>query len=459
MGLSVVILAAGKGTRMQSSMPKVLHPIAGKPMLQHVIDAANQLNAEQVVVVAGHGIDQVKAELSAQKVVIAEQAEQLGTGHAVDQALPFIKAENLVLVLYGDVPLIKTETLKSLVEQTPKNGLGLLTVKLDNPQGYGRIVRNNNDQVVAIVEQKDANPDQLLIDEVNTGILVANGTDLNRWLKNVDNNNAQNEYYLTDTIAMAADEAGVIASHPSSAIEVEGVNSRVQLAQLERAYQLSQADALMQKGVTLIDPSRIDIRGELECQSDVLIDVNVIIEGNVSIKTGAQIDANVILKDCVIGEATHIKANCMIDGATIGKDCQVGPFARIRPNTELKDEAFIGNFVETKKTVLGKGSKASHLAYIGDATVGEKVNIGAGVITCNYDGVNKFQTVIEDGAFIGSDSQLVAPVTIGKMATVGAGSTITKDVPSDNLAISRTRQKHLEDWQRPIKIERKEDKK
>ncbi|WP_251358569.1 bifunctional UDP-N-acetylglucosamine diphosphorylase/glucosamine-1-phosphate N-acetyltransferase GlmU [Kangiella sp. TOML190] len=458
MGLSVVILAAGKGTRMQSSMPKVLHPIAGKPMLQHVIDAANKLNAEQIVVVAGHGISRVRDALAKQSVDIAKQTQQLGTGHAVDQALPLINSSNEVLVLYGDVPLIEPQTLADLCQQIPDSGISLLTVMLDNPQGYGRIVRNAQDEVVAIVEQKDANSDQLLINEVNTGILAAKASDLSAWLKNIDNNNAQGEYYLTDTIAMAASQGGVIASHPSSAIEVEGVNSRIQLATLERAYQLSKAETLMAQGVTLIDPNRLDIRGELDCASDVLIDLNVIVEGKVTIETGAQIDANVILKDCVIGQGTHVKANSMIDGAKIGRDCQIGPFARIRPNTELKDEAFIGNFVETKKTTLGKGSKASHLAYIGDAKVGEQVNIGAGVITCNYDGVNKYQTLIEDGAFIGSDSQLVAPVTIGKMATVGAGTTVTKDVPAENLVISRVKQKHLDDWQRPTKIA-KEDKK
>ncbi len=457
MGLSVVILAAGKGTRMQSSMPKVLHPIAGKPMLQHVIDAATKLNAEQIVVVAGHGIEQVRQHLVDQEVEIAEQAQQLGTGHAVDQALPLIKPENDVLVLYGDVPLIEQVTLANLCQEIPNAGISLLTVNLDNPMGYGRIVRNSDDQVVAIVEQKDASNYELLINEVNTGILAAKASDLIAWLENIDNNNAQGEYYLTDTIAMAAKQGGVIASHPTSAIEVEGVNSRIQLAMLERAHQLSKAEQLMAQGVTLIDPNRLDIRGELECASDVLIDLNVIIEGSVKIDTGVQIDANVILKDCVIGQGTHIKANSMIDGALIGSNCQVGPFARIRPNTELKDEAFIGNFVETKKTTLGKGSKASHLAYIGDASIGDKVNIGAGVITCNYDGVNKFQTIIEDDAFIGSDSQLVAPVTIGKMATVGAGSTVTKDVPANNLVISRAKQKHIEDWQRPIKIT-KEDK-
>ncbi|MRX27935.1 bifunctional UDP-N-acetylglucosamine diphosphorylase/glucosamine-1-phosphate N-acetyltransferase GlmU [Kangiella sp. HZ709] len=459
MALSVVILAAGKGTRMKSSMPKVLHPIASKPMLQHVIDAANKLNAEQIIVVAGHGIDQVRELLKDQKVQIAEQAQQLGTGHAVDQAMPLVNKENQVLVLYGDVPLIKQETLTALCDQIPNNGISLLTVKLSNPTGYGRIVRDNQNSVVAIIEQKDASQDQLLINEVNTGILAGSASDLTAWLNEVDNNNAQGEYYLTDTIAMAAAKGGVNACHPSSEIEVEGVNSRVQLAALERAYQQEKAMRLMDKGVTLIDPSRLDIRGNLQCAQDVLIDINVIVEGDVIIETGAQIDANVILKDCVIGTGSHIKANTMIEGAKIGNNCQLGPFARVRPGTELADEAFIGNFVETKKTKLGAGSKASHLAYIGDAQVGEKVNIGAGVITCNYDGINKFQTIIEDGAFIGSDSQLVAPVTIGQMATVGAGTTVTKDVPAESLVISRVKQKHLEDWQRPVKQDKNEDKK
>ena len=454
MGLSVVILAAGKGTRMRSKMPKVLHSIAGKPMLQHVIDAAYQLQAEQVVVVAGHGIDQVTAMLEGQNVQIAEQAEQLGTGHAVDQALPLIDDDNQVLVLYGDVPLIKPQTLSPLINKTPGGGLGLLTVKLDNPMGYGRIVRDQDNKVSAIVEQKDASKEQLLIDEVNTGILAANAKDLKQWLANVDNNNAQGEYYLTDTIAMAAKGGGVEACHPTSSIEVEGVNSRVQLAQLERAFQQQQAQELMEQGVTLIDPARLDIRGELNCAQDVLIDVNVIIEGKVTVESGAVIDANVILKDCSIGPNAHIKANTIIERAVIEADCSVGPFARVRPGTELKQGAFIGNFVETKNTVLGQGSKASHLAYLGDAQIGKMVNVGAGVITCNYDGANKFKTVIDDNAFIGSDSQLVAPVTIGKGATVGAGTTVTKDVPENDLVISRVRQKHIDDWQRPQKIKK-----
>lgn len=453
MGLSVVILAAGKGTRMKSSMPKVLHPVAGQSMLQHVINAAKALNAEQTVVVAGHGIDQVRAHLAEQDVEIAEQTQQLGTGHAVDQALPFINPENQVLVLYGDVPLIQTTTLDDLCRQVPTKGIGLLTVNLDNPSGYGRIVRNSDDKVTEIVEQKDASNEQLLINEVNTGILAAKASDLSSWLKNIDNNNAQGEYYLTDTIAMAADQGGVIASQPASEIEVEGVNSRVQLAMLERAYQLEQAEHLMASGVTLIDPNRIDVRGNLEVAQDVLIDINFIAEGTVKIGSGCRIDPNVILKNCEIGENTHIKANTIIEDSTVGSSCQLGPFARIRPGTRLEDETFIGNFVETKKSTFARGSKASHLAYIGDAEIGENVNIGAGVITCNYDGANKHKTIIEDEAFIGSDAQLIAPVTIGKKATVGAGTTVTRDVPADNLVVSRVHQKHIEDWKRPVKKE------
>lgn len=451
MALSVVILAAGKGTRMRSNLPKVLHPIAGLSMLEHVIDTAQQLNPTQTVVVAGHGIEQVKHQLESSSVTIVEQAQQLGTGHAVDQALPVISDDDQVLVLYGDVPLIKASTLKALTEAQPKSGIGLLTVKLDDPMGYGRIIRDQKGDVVAIVEQKDANAEQLKIDEVNTGILCADATSLKNWLANIDNNNAQGEYYLTDCIAMAAQDGGVTACHPTSAIEVEGVNSRVQLAQLERRYQEAKAHKLLEQGVTLLDPARLDIRGELNCGSDVLIDVNVIIEGNVNIETGAVIGANVILKDCSIGANTVIKANTMIEGAIIGEACSVGPFARIRPGTQLDDEAFIGNFVETKKAVLGKGSKASHLAYLGDAKIGQGVNVGAGVITCNYDGVNKFLTTIEDGAFIGSDTQLIAPVKIGQNATVGAGTTVTKDVPAEELCISRMPQKHIAGWQRPVK--------
>lgn len=462
MGLSIIILAAGKGTRMQSNMPKVLHKIAGKSMLQHVIDAAAQLQPEQMIVVAGHEIEQVRDSVASQDVLIAEQSEQLGTGHAVDQALPLVNNENQVLVLYGDVPLIQKETLKQLIDAQPKDGIGLLTVKLKDPSGYGRIIRNNDGRVSAIVEQKDATMDQLAINEVNTGILAVGSSKLKQWLAKIDNNNAQGEYYLTDTIAMAAEEGGVRACHPSSAIEVEGVNSRIQLAQLERAFQRYQAEKLMNEGVTLIDPSRFDVRGNLNCAADVVIDVNVITEGEVSIGRGSQIGANSIIINSKIGANCVIKPNSIIEGAVIEAECSVGPFARIRPGTHLSQGAFIGNFVETKNTVIGQSSKASHLSYIGDAKVGAGVNIGAGVITCNYDGANKYKTVIEDNVFIGSDSQLVAPVTVGKGATIGAGTTVTKDVPTGELCISRVAQKHIDGWQRPVKKQTKnkqEDKK
>ncbi len=462
MGLSVVILAAGKGTRMQSNMPKVLHKIAGKSMLQHVIDAAQQLQPEQMIVVAGHEIDQVRTSVSEQNILIAEQSEQLGTGHAVDQALPLVTEGNQVLVLYGDVPLIQKETLKQLIDAQPKDGIGLLTVKLKDPSGYGRIIRNNEGRVTAIVEQKDASMDQLAISEVNTGILAVASHKLKQWLSNIDNNNAQGEYYLTDTIAMAANEGGVRACHPASPIEVEGVNSRVQLAQLERAFQKQQAETLMSEGVTLIDPARFDVRGSLSCATDVVIDVNLITEGEVTIGRGTHIGANCIIINSKIGANCVIKPNSIIEGAVIESECSVGPFARIRPGTQLAQGAFIGNFVETKNTIIGQNSKASHLSYIGDAEVGSGVNIGAGVITCNYDGANKHKTTIEDNVFIGSDSQLVAPVTIGKGATVGAGTTVTKDVTAGELCISRVAQKHIEGWQRPVKKQTKnnlEDKK
>lgn len=451
MGLSVVILAAGKGTRMQSNMPKVLHKIAGKSMLQHVIDAAQQLDPEQVIVVAGHEIEQVKASVKQQDILIAEQSEQLGTGHAVDQALPLVTVGNQVLVLYGDVPLICKESLKQLIDAQPNQGLGLLTVKLKDPSGYGRIIRNNEGRVIAIVEQKDASMDQLAINEVNTGILAVGSENITKWLANIDNNNAQGEYYLTDTIAMAAAEGGVRACHPASAIEVEGVNSRLQLAQLERAYQKQRTEKLMSEGVTLIDPARFDVRGNLSCSADVVIDINVITEGDVTIGRGTLIGANSIIINSKIGPNCIIKPNSIIEGAVIEANCSVGPFARIRPGTELKQGAFIGNFVETKNTRVGQASKASHLSYLGDTEVGQGVNIGAGVITCNYDGANKFKTIIGDDVFIGSDSQLVAPVTIGKGATVGAGTTVTKDINAGELCISRVAQKQIEGWQRPVK--------
>lgn len=451
MALSVVILAAGKGTRMRSSLPKVLHPVAEKPMVTHVIDSARQLGAKNIYLVYGFGGDILKQQVVGDDLTFVEQTEQLGTGHAVDMASPHLKDDEDVLVLYGDVPLTKTTTLESLLAVKPNNGMGLLTVKLTNPTGYGRIVRENN-EVVGIVEQKDANKDQLKITEANTGILIANGGDLKRWLSNLSNDNAQGEYYLTDIIAAAHNEGKTIATaHPDTEIEVEGANNRVQLANLERAYQLRKAEELMLAGASLRDPSRIDIRGNVEIGQEVSIDINCIFEGKVSIADGVSIGANCILINCTLGENAVIKPNTIIEDAIIGKNCSAGPFARIRPGSELIEDAHVGNFVEMKKTTLGKGSKAGHLTYLGDATIGEYTNIGAGTITCNYDGVNKFTTIIGDNAFVGSNSSLVAPVNIGNGATVGAGSVIAKNVDNDDLAVARGKQRNIQGWQRPVK--------
>jgi len=456
MSLSVVILAAGKGTRMRSSLPKVLHPIADKPMVEHVINAARQLNAENIYVVYGFGGDVLKATLNKEGVGVdltfVEQVEQLGTGHAVDMASPHIKDDEDVLVLYGDVPLTKVSTLQRLLAVKPVNGMGLLTVHLANPTGYGRIVRNESNTVVGIIEQKDASPEQLQINEANTGILLANGGDLKRWLGNLSSDNAQGEYYLTDIIAACHAEGKTIATaHPESEIEVEGANNRVQLAALERAFQLREAEALMLAGASLRDPSRIDIRGKIEIGQEVQIDINCIFEGKVVLASGVKIGANCILKDCSIGKNAVIKPNTLIESAVIGDDCSAGPFARIRPNTIMKNNSHVGNFVEMKKTTLGEGSKSGHLTYLGDATVGKNVNIGAGTITCNYDGVNKSRTIIDDNAFIGSNSSLVAPVVIGSTATVGAGSVISKNVENDDLAVARSKQRNVKGWQRPTK--------
>jgi bifunctional UDP-N-acetylglucosamine pyrophosphorylase / glucosamine-1-phosphate N-acetyltransferase len=451
MSLSVVILAAGKGTRMRSSLPKVLHPIADKPMVSHVIDAARQVNAENIYVVYGFGGEVLKAEITGDDLTFVEQKEQLGTGHAVDMASPFLKDDEDVLVLYGDVPLTKVSTLASLIEAKPENGMALLTVKLANPTGYGRIVREAG-TVVGIVEQKDASEEQLTINECNTGILLANGGDLKRWLSQLSNDNAQGEYYLTDVIAACHREGKTIATaHPETEIEVEGANNRVQLAALERAFQLRKAEALMIAGASLRDPNRIDVRGTMMVGQEVQIDVNCIFEGEVVIAHGVKIGANCILKDCSIGENTEIKPNSIIEGAVIGDNCSAGPFARIRPDSVMNDNSHIGNFVEMKKTTLGSGSKSGHLTYLGNTTVGNNVNIGAGTITCNYDGVNKSQTTIDDNAFIGSNSSLVAPVFIGSGATVGAGSVIAKDVEAEELAVARGKQRNISGWKKPEK--------
>ena len=455
MSLSVIILAAGKGTRMRSTLPKVLHPIADKPMVSHVIDSARQLNASNIYVVYGFGGDVLKTALTKDNteddLIFVEQVEQLGTGHAVDMASPYIKDDENILVLYGDVPLTQVSTLERLVSVKPENGMALLTVNLANPQGYGRIVREN-DKVVGIIEQKDASQAQLLINEANTGILLANGGDLKRWLTNLSSDNAQGEYYLTDIIAAAHLEGKTITTaHPETEIEVEGANNRVQLASLERAYQLRQAEVLMLAGATLRDPARTDIRGEISVGQEVVIDINCIFEGKVSLANDVVIGANSSLKNCSIGAHTEIKANSIIEDAVIGEHCTLGPFARIRPGSVMKNDSHVGNFVEMKKTTLGEGAKAGHLSYLGDSEIGARVNIGAGTITCNYDGVNKFKTVIGDGAFIGSNSSIVAPALIGEMATVGAGSVIVKNVEAKDLAVARGKQKNIANWARPIK--------
>jgi bifunctional UDP-N-acetylglucosamine pyrophosphorylase/glucosamine-1-phosphate N-acetyltransferase len=454
MSLSVVILAAGKGTRMRSSLPKVLHAVANKPMVSHVIDSARHLGAQNIYVVYGFGGEVLKATLttnSAEDLTFVEQTEQLGTGHAVDQASPFLKDDENVLVLYGDVPLTKVSTLENLLQVKPDDGMALLTVHLANPNGYGRIVRNNG-QVVGIVEQKDANPEQLTINEANTGILLANGGDLKRWLSGLSNENAQGEYYLTDIIAAAHNEGKIIATaHPETEIEVEGANNRVQLASLERAYQARLAEELMIEGASLRDPARIDIRGTLTIGNEVSIDINCIFEDKVALANGVKIGANCILKNCTIGDNVEIKPNTIIEDAIIDEDCTVGPFARIRPGTKMDKNSHVGNFVEMKKSTLGEGSKSGHLTYLGDTIVGKNVNIGAGTITCNYDGVNKSQTIISDNAFIGSNSSLVAPVKIGETSTVGAGSVIAKDVEKEELAVARGKQRNIKNWSRPTK--------
>ncbi|PKF77117.1 bifunctional N-acetylglucosamine-1-phosphate uridyltransferase/glucosamine-1-phosphate acetyltransferase [Vibrio sp. vnigr-6D03] len=452
MKFSAVILAAGKGTRMYSNKPKVLHTLAGKPMAKHVIDTCNGLGAQNIHLVYGHGGDQMKASLSQEPVNWVLQAKQLGTGHAVNQASSEFADDEKILVLYGDVPLISSQTVENLLEAQPHGGIALLTVVLDNPMGYGRIVRKNG-PVVAIVEQKDATEEQKLIKEINTGVMVATGGDLKRWLANLKNENAQGEYYLTDVIAAAHSEGRAVeAVHPANPIEVEGVNDRAQLAKLERAYQRMNAQTLLEQGVMLRDPERFDLRGTLQCGMDVEIDTNVIIEGNVSLGDNVVIGTGCVLKDCEIDDNTTVRPYSVIEGATVGEECTVGPFTRLRPGAELRNDAHVGNFVEVKNARLGEGSKANHLTYLGDAEIGQRTNIGAGAITCNYDGANKFKTIIGDDVFVGSDSQLIAPVTVANGATIGAGTTLTKDVDEGELVITRAKERKIADWQRPVKI-------
>jgi bifunctional UDP-N-acetylglucosamine pyrophosphorylase/glucosamine-1-phosphate N-acetyltransferase len=453
MKITTIVLAAGKGTRMQSQLPKVLHKIADKSLLRHVFDTSMQIANNSVHIIVGHQAALVQASMQDLPINWIEQSQQLGTGHAVQQATDFIGNDDVVLVLFGDVPLIKESTINTLISNVNDDSLALLTVNLNKPYGYGRIVRNGLGNVTNIVEEKDATESQKLITEVNTGIMAVLGKDLKTWLSRLGNNNAQAEYYLTDVIAMAVlDGKTIVTSQPINADEVLGVNNRIQLAYLERAYQQIQVEALMEQGVSFRDPKRFDLRGGIvSLGQDIEIDVNVIFEGTISIGNNVKIGANTIIKNAKIADNVDIFANCIIEDAVIGEYCRIGPYARLRPETTLADNVHIGNFVELKKASVASASKINHLSYIGDAEVGSKVNIGAGTITCNYDGVNKFKTIIGDGAFIGSDSQLIAPVTIGKNATIGAGTTVTKNTPDDQLTLSRVKQITIPGWQRPTK--------
>ena len=450
--VNFVILAAGKGTRMRSAMPKVLHKLAGRSMLGHVVDAVDSLGIAQKIIVTGHGAEQVEAAFQNNTTQFVQQTEQLGTGHAVQQAEPALGDDATVIVLYGDVPLIRPKTIAKILDVVSSTTMGLLTIHLDNPQGYGRIVRGNGDVIEAIVEQKDASADELSITEVNTGVMALKAEHLRAWLPKITNNNAQGEYYLTDLIAIARQHGVEIVSiNPESATEVEGVNNRVQLSQLERAHQKQLAEALMVSGTSLADPERFDQRGELIAGTDNFIDVNCVFVGKVTIGSGVTIGANCHITDSVIGDGVQILPNTIIESSVVGDRAVIGPFARLRPGTELASDTKIGNFVETKKALVGKGSKINHLSYVGDAELGEEVNIGAGTITCNYDGVNKHKTSLGDKVFIGSNSTLVAPINVDKGGFVAAGSTVTSKVPKDSLAVGRAKQRNIDGWKRPTK--------
>ena len=450
--LDILILAAGKGTRMRSDLPKVLHPIGGKALVQHVANTARQVGGEQLLIIVGHGAEKVEEKMSAPDVQFILQAQQLGTGHAVQQVLPKLRNDATVLILYGDVPLTRAETLQKLIAKVSNISMGLLTVNMQDPTGYGRIVRNSANEVIAIVEHKDANDEQKKICEINTGIMAVSAKHLQTWLPKLTNNNAQGEYYLTDIIAMAkADGVSINVEQPNAVEEVEGINNRQQQAALERFYQKQKANELMVAGVTLLDPARIDIRGSLAAGRDVVIDVNCVFEGDVVLGDGVVIEPNCIIINSKIGKGTHIKAYSHIEDSTVAAECDIGPYARLRPGTQLADGVKIGNFVETKKAIIASGSKVNHLSYIGDATIGSGVNIGAGTITCNYDGVNKFKTDIGDNVFVGSNSALVAPVKLGAGSTIAAGSVITKNVEAEELAIARGKQRNVQGWERPRK--------
>lgn len=452
MGTTAIILAAGKGTRMRSALPKVLHKVAHMPLLEHVYHTARTIPDCKVGIIYGHGGELVRNELTHLEADWIEQREQLGTGHAVQQASPVFFDEDTVLILYGDVPLTLPSTLTDLVNSSKKTGFSLLTVDLENPAGYGRIVRNSNQLIDKIVEEKDATDTIKEICEVNTGMMAVSGKLLNKWLGKLNNNNAQGEYYLTDIVEMAvADGVEIMAIQPENEYEVMGVNNRKQLAELERYYQLKHAEELMAAGVTLRDPARVDVRGDLEVGQDIIIDINVVFEGNVSLNNNVKIGPNTVIKNSEIGENVEILANCVIEDAVIGNGTKIGPFARIRPETQLGENVHVGNFVEIKKSIVAEGSKINHLSYIGDTDIGKQVNIGAGTITCNYDGANKFRTVIGDNVFIGSDSQLVAPVEIEDGATIAAGTTVTKNAPAEQLTISRAKQVVITGWKRPTK--------
>ena len=452
--INFVILAAGKGTRMRSALPKVLHKLSGRTMLGHVVAVVESLGEAKKIIVTGHGAEQIEQQFKSPTTIFTQQKEQLGTGHAVHMAVPELCSDALVIVLYGDVPLIRPVTIQKILAVVTESTMGLLTINLDQPNGYGRIVRNTKGEITGIIEQKDASAEQLKITEVNTGVLALQSSQLRDWLPKITNNNAQGEYYLTDLVSIAR-EAGVeiVSVNPESATEVEGVNNRVQLSQLERAHQRQLAEILMESGTSLADPARFDQRGDLSAGTDNFIDINCVFNGSVTIGSNVSIGANCQISDSTIGDGVSILPNTIIESSVVGDRAVVGPFARLRPGTRMESDTKVGNFVETKKTLVGKGSKINHLSYVGDAQLGENVNIGAGTITCNYDGVSKHKTDLGDGVFVGSNSTLVAPIKVDKGGFIAAGSTVTTEVPSDSLAVGRAKQRNIKGWRRPTKKE------